>query len=85
MDMIVELHEEFTPGIIETMHTRFEISHDITFVPHTDRSVALPDFFQKYGHLDHLLAIWEWRNGPTPWVVMLKKSRKNSGARDDRT
>jgi len=25
---------------------------------------------QGLGHLDHLLATWEWRMGPTPWLVM---------------
>jgi hypothetical protein len=22
------------------------------------------------GHLDQLLAIWEWRMAPTPWLVL---------------
>jgi hypothetical protein len=24
-------------------------------------------------HLDQLLATWEWRSGPTPWLVMKAK------------
>jgi len=29
-------------------------------------------------HLDQLLAVWEWRSGPTPWLVM--KAHKGQSA-----
>jgi hypothetical protein len=25
---------------------------------------------QGLGHLDQLLAIWEWRMAPTPWLML---------------
>jgi hypothetical protein len=43
-------------------------------VPHGGRDVELPEFFQQLGHLDQLLAVWEWRTGPTPWAVMVRKA-----------
>jgi hypothetical protein len=27
----------------------------------------------RQGHLDQLLAVWEWRLRPTPWLVMTPK------------
>lgn len=30
----------------------------------------MPDWFNNLAHLDQLLATWEWRSGPTPWLVM---------------
>jgi len=29
-----------------------------------------PAWFNRLTHLDQLLAVWEWRSGPTPWLVM---------------
>jgi hypothetical protein len=74
MDLIVELHECFKPGIARKVCARFEASHDITLVPHAGRDFKLPEFFQELGHLDQLLAVWEWRTGPTPWAVMIRKA-----------
>lgn len=30
-------------------------------------------WFNNLAHLDQLLATWEWRSGPTPWLVMKTK------------
>jgi hypothetical protein len=32
-----------------------------------------PEWMQGQPHLDQLLAIWEWRVQPTPWLVMRPK------------
>jgi hypothetical protein len=29
-----------------------------------------PQWFCNLAHLDQVLATWEWRSGPTPWLVM---------------
>ena len=74
MDIIVELHECFQPVISNKICARFVASHEITMVPHTGRNVDLPDVFQNLGDLDQLLAVWEWRTGPTPWAVLTRKN-----------
>ena len=33
-----------------------------------------PPWLANLGHLDLLLAVWEWRSFPTPWLVMTPKS-----------
>ena len=72
MDIIVESHECLIPGITELLVARFADSHDITLV-HDDGQRQLqtpPEWFVNLAHLDQLLATWEWRSGPTPWLVM---------------
>jgi hypothetical protein len=73
-DLIVELHECFKAGIARKICSRFEDSHEITLVPHTGVHVDLPQFLLEGAHLDQLLAVWEWRTGPTPWAVMKQKA-----------
>lgn len=49
---------------------RFAASHNITRIDHALAATPLPAWMQSLCHLDHLLATWEWRMGPTPWLVM---------------
>lgn len=72
MDLIVESHECLIPGITRQLIDRFSPTHDITVV-HDDGQRQLenpPPWFVSLSHLDQLLAVWEWRTGPTPWLVM---------------
>jgi hypothetical protein len=74
MDIIVELHDGFVPGIQETLLQRFQQSHEISIVPHSLRNLTLPPLLQEWGSLDQLLALCEWRAFPTPWLVMWAKN-----------
>jgi hypothetical protein len=70
MDLIVELHDsaEAKPSLL--IPERFAATHTVTLVRHRAHPVQLPPLFDPLGHLDQLLAVWEWRSGPTPWAVM---------------
>lgn len=76
MDIILESHECLIPGITREIIRRFEASHEITLVQDNgQRQLAnAPAWFNNLAHLDQLLATWEWRSGPTPWLVMKAKS-----------
>jgi ribosomal protein L11 methylase PrmA len=78
MDIIMESHECLVPGITKTLINRFSDTHDVTVVEDDGQRhlVNMPAWFKNLAHLDQLLATWEWRSGPTPWLVM--KSRKQS-------
>jgi hypothetical protein len=79
MDLIVEAHECLLPGVTRLLVDRFKASHDITKVDDDgQRQLANPPaWFNNLAHLDQLLAVWEWRSGPTPWLVMkARKGRK---------
>jgi SAM-dependent methyltransferase len=75
MDLIVESHECLIPGVTNLLIDRFKDSHQITLVPDDGqrRLDKPPNWFVNLAHLDQLLATWEWRSGPTPWLVMKSK------------
>lgn len=70
MSILVECHDVVRPGITKTLAARFAPMHRIERVGHRLAAPPLPDWMQGLGHLDQLLATWEWRAGPTPWLVM---------------
>lgn len=78
-DIIVESHECLCPGITQELISRFEESHVIELVQDNgSRQIdEPPGWFMQLSHLDQLLATWEWRSGPTPWLVMYAKSSIN--------
>ncbi len=72
MDIIMESHDCIIPGVTRLMIERFSESHDIVQVEDDGQRQlsAAPPWFTSLAHLDQLLATWEWRTGPTPWLVM---------------
>ena len=76
MDIIVESHECLIAGITQLLIDRFKATHQITLVQDDGQRQLLtpPGWFLNLAHLDQLLATWEWRSGPTPWLVMKPKS-----------
>lgn len=72
MDIIVESHECLIPGATHVLSNRFKKTHQISLIQDDGhRSMRrIPDWFKGLAHLDQLLAVWEWRSGPTPWLVM---------------
>lgn len=72
IDVIMESHECLLPGITQMLIDRFKGTHTITVVQDDGqrRLLDAPDWFKGLAHLDQLLASWEWRAGPTPWLVM---------------
>ena len=73
MNIIVESHECLIPGITQLLIDRFKDSHQITLVQDDGqrRLTSPPQWFLNLAH--QLLATWEWRSGPTPWLVMVSK------------
>ena len=76
MDLIVESHECLIPGITQRLIERFSATHAITVVEDNGQRQLqnAPAWFNNLAHLDQLLATWEWRSGPTPWLVMKAKT-----------
>jgi hypothetical protein len=72
LDLVVEVH----PGrdrTVETLVRRFENTHLIDVRQAQTVVPKLPSWLENLGHLDQLLAVWEWRAIPTPWLVMRPK------------
>lgn len=76
MDIIAESHECLIPGVTALLMERFKVTHHITLVQDDGqrRLDNPPQWFVNLAHLDQLLATWEWRSGPTPWLVMRAKT-----------
>ena len=70
MNLIVETHDLYRPGVLGRLIERFQATHDIKQVDQQPKNCVLPDWLQDLSHLDQLLAVWEWRARPTPWLVM---------------
>jgi hypothetical protein len=74
LPIIVETHGGPKFAIAEELTRRFEGSHDIIRVYQGGKTGPMPPLIASLGHLDQLIAIWEWRRYPTPWLVMRPKA-----------
>lgn len=71
-DILVESHDDTNPGLSDRIAARFAKTHRITRLNrHLDDS-GMPDWMESLSDLDRLVALWEWRQGPTPWLWMEK-------------
>ncbi len=68
--LIVETHDIFRPGVKDRLVARFAPSHHIEVVENAPRLGARPEWLTPLSGLDQLIAMWEWRRAPTPWLVM---------------
>jgi precorrin-6B methylase 2 len=73
MHVIVETHDLYRAGAMATMTERFSPTHDIVRVDQQPKVFDMPPWLAELPHLDQLLAVWEWRARPTPWLVMSPK------------
>lgn len=73
MSIIVETHDLYRRGALATLTERFSPTHDIVRVDQQPKAFDMPDWLSVLPPLDQLLAAWEWRAAPTPWLVMKPK------------
>jgi precorrin-6B methylase 2 len=73
MGVIVETHDLYKPGVMARLIERFSPSHDIVRIDQQAKTFDPPAWLGELAHLDQLLAVWEWRAQPTPWLVMRPK------------
>jgi hypothetical protein len=77
-DFVIECHDATDREISESLAARLEPTHAVGLVPHRLAAPALPPMLEQLGHLDQLLAVWEWRERPTPWIAAA--ARKAAGS-----
>ena len=73
-DICMELHEYNGIHNVKTLPKLFEKFHDIEIIYQKGKNFSVPNIIHKFSHLDILLAAWEWRSYPTPWLLADKKS-----------
>ncbi len=74
MSLVVETHDVWRPGALETVRRRFAATHDIIEVRGRPKAIDPPAWLDGLSELDLLLATWEWRHRATPWLVMRPKA-----------
>lgn len=74
MDLIVETHDVYRAGVRSRLIDRFSPTHDVVCLLPEPKTLPLPEFLREAGHLDQLLAVWEFRHRATPWLVMTPRS-----------
>ena len=79
MNLIVETHDVYQAGALATMTQRFSPTHEVVRVDQQQKTFEMPPFLKPMTHLDQLLAVWEWRQQPTPWLVMRPKAKAPAG------
>ena len=70
IDVLVECHDAMRPGLSQRIAERFAATHDIEQIARSHTPPTMPATVVFEDDLDALLAIWEWRMGPTPWLWM---------------
>jgi precorrin-6B methylase 2 len=73
MSVIVETHDLYRANAMATIVERFGPTHEIVRVDQQPKTFDMPPWLKALPHLDQLLAVWEWRARPTPWLVMTPK------------
>jgi hypothetical protein len=74
MRLIVETHDLYRKGVMQRLIDRFSATHEIEIVRQGPKTTPLPDWVSELNHHDQLLAVWEFRSAPTPWLVMTPRS-----------
>ena len=72
-DILVETHDCLTPGLSQLIAARFAATHHVQVIGRKLDDSGLPDWMEGLSDLDRLIALWEWRSGPTPWLWMQRK------------
>jgi hypothetical protein len=73
LSVIVETHPIPTQDLTALIIGRFSATHDIVRLTQGPKTTPLPVWLRQLSHMDQLLAGWEWRTRPTPWLVMRPK------------
>lgn len=70
LSVIVETHPMARPGVTERLIERFSATHEVSRLDPVLHAAEVDPRLAEASHLDMMLAAWEWRAGPTPWLVM---------------
>ncbi len=72
-DILVEAHDCIRPGLSALIADRFRDTHAVRLIGRALDDSGLPAWMESLSDMDRLIALWEWRSGPTPWLWMVRK------------
>lgn len=70
INLIIETHPMLKPGVTDRLIQRFSPTHEVKRIDPSVNAAPLIPRIAGASHLDMMIACWEWRAGPTPWLVM---------------
>jgi len=69
-----ELHIKNGKHNKDIIPSLFKDTHSVEIIKQIGKNeFIVPDEISNFGHLDILLASWEWRSYPTPWLIAKPK------------
>jgi hypothetical protein len=71
--MLIEIHEQFSPGITRLIHEKYSKSHEIFTIPTRSQSVDLPPELATLNEDECKMAITEYRGTQQSWVFLKPK------------
>lgn len=71
-DILVECHDCIKPGLTAKIRDRFAETHSVREIGRALDDSGFPEWMEDLSDMDRLIALWEWRMGPTPWLWMEK-------------
>lgn len=75
-DILIEVHETGSEtSLLETLTERFAQTHSAKQLYRHASTDCLPNWMEGLSDMDRLLALWEWRSVPTPWLWLTAKHR----------
>jgi SAM-dependent methyltransferase len=74
-DLIIECHDAPGRPVSAPLAAGLAATHLVGLVTHRFAAPELPPPFAQMGDLDRLLAVWEWREHPTPWLAAAARGR----------
>jgi len=72
-DLLVECHPATAPGVVDRLKARFGPTHHLAEIGRHVDDGGFPAWMEELSDLDRLMALWEWRSDPTPWLWMEKR------------
>ena len=73
LSQVAILVETHGPAILDRLTARFAPTHAVTRLDRHATTASLPPVAEEWSDLDRLLALWEWRSHPTPWLWMVPR------------
>lgn len=84
--IVVECHDCFVPGVSSRLSSAFSSTHFVErYESSGPRGAVCSVSGAALSSMDTLIAQWEWRTGPTPWLFMLPKPSFARAASRSRT
>lgn len=81
-DLMIEVHDCYVSGLSERLCARLEKTHQVHLFKRQDMQLSLPPEMGSWSDWDRLMAVWEMRIGPTPWL--LAKARTSASTKHRR-